>query len=249
MKHAELYLLHGWGVGREAWAPVVDRLAATQAVLRVTSLDLPGYAGTAPQSNFTQAAQILADRLPADSILCAWSLGAQLALRAAQLAPEKFARLILVGATPAFVQAPEWPHAQPPALLEGFTSAVSADPTGALQRFVALFNQGDSQARAIGRQLARALKETTLPDAATLLSGLTWLRDVDLRAEISAVRAPTLLIHGERDPLMPLAAARWLATQLPRARLELFADAAHAPFLNDSERFAALVGDFCHAPA
>ena len=88
-----------------------------------------------------------------------------------------------------------------------------------------------------------------MPDAASLLSGLAWLRDVDLRAEVANVRTPTLLIHGERDPLMPLGAARWLAQTLPQARLETFADAAHAPFLHDLERFTALVGDFCHASA
>ena len=106
-----------------------------------------------------------------------------------------------------------------------------------------------AQARTIGRQLARTLKDAPLPDAASLLSGLAWLRDVDLRAEVASVRTPTLLIHGERDPLMPLGAARWLAQTLPQTRLETFADAAHAPFLHDPDRFTALVGDFCHASA
>lgn len=249
MKSTELFLLHGWGAGRAAWAPVVERLAATHPELRVTPLDLPGYGNTEATADFTQAAQTLANRLPPGAVLCAWSLGAQLALQAARLAPEKFAGLILVGATPSFVQATGWPDAQPPALLEGFTAAVAADPATALQRFVALFNQGDAQARAIGRRLARTLKETPLPDAASLLAGLAWLRDTDLRAEVANVRTPTLLIHGERDPLMPLGAACWLAQTLPQARLETFADAAHAPFLHDPERFTALVGDFCHASA
>ena len=249
MKSTELFLLHGWGAGRAAWAPVVERLAATHPEQRVTPLDLPGYGNTEATADFTQAAQTLANRLPPGAVLCAWSLGAQLALRAARIAPEKLAGLILVGATPAFVQATGWPDAQPPALLEGFTAAVAANPATALQRFVALFNQGDAQARTIGRQLARTLKDAPLPDAASLLSGLAWLRDVDLRAEVANVRTPTLLIHGERDPLMPLGAARWLAQTLPQARLETFADAAHAPFLHDLERFTALVGDFCHASA
>ena len=244
-----LYLLHGWGIGRAAWAPVVDCLAETHPALRVNLLDLPGYAGSEACADFAAAARTLAASLPAGAILCAWSLGAELALCAARLAPEKFAGLVLVGATPAFVQQSGWPHAQPPSLLDNFTAAVAADPAGALQRFVALFNQGDTQARAIARQLARALKATALPEAATLLAGLNWLRDADLRAELAALATPTLLVHGAHDPLMPLAAARWLAQTLPHARLEVFADAAHAPFLHAPERFAALVGDFCHASA
>ena len=248
-KPSELFLLHGWGVGRAAWAPVVERLAERCPALNVSLLDLPGYAQAEATSDFAAATRALAERLPANAVLCAWSLGAQLALHAARHAPEKFSGLILVGATPAFVQASDWPDAQPPSLLEGFTAAVAADPAGALQRFVALFNQGDAHARALGRQLTRALKDSPLPDTATLLAGLAWLRDVDLRAETSAVRTPTLLIHGACDPLMPPGAARWLAQTLPQARLEIFADTAHAPFLHDPERFAALVGDFCHASA
>lgn len=48
---------------------------------------------------------------------------------------------------------------------------------------------------------------------------------------------------------MPLAASRWLQATLPNARLEIFADAAHAPFLNNPDHFAALIGDFAHASA
>ena len=86
-----------------------------------------------------------------------------------------------------------------------------------------------------------------MPATSTLLAGLDWLRDTDLRERVEALSCPLLLIHGERDPLMPLPASRWLADRLPQARLEVFADAAHAPFLNDPGRFAHLVGDFLHA--
>ena len=80
MKRTDLFLLHGWGVGRAAWAPVVERLAATHPELRVTPLDLPGYGNTEATTDFAQAAQNLANRLPPGAVLCAWSLGAQLAL-------------------------------------------------------------------------------------------------------------------------------------------------------------------------
>lgn len=247
MTRPDLVLIHGWGLHRGVWSPCLDAL---REVADVRLADLPGY-GDTPDSgqSFVEAAQSLADALPAHATLCGWSLGALLAMQAALLAPERVAGLVLVGATPCFTRHDDWADAQPAALLNDFAAAVANDGRTTLQRFVALFNQGDAQARAIGRRLARTLKETPLPDAASLLAGLAWLRDVDLRAEVANVRTPTLLIHGERDPLMPLGAARWLAQTLPQARLETFADAAHAPFLHDPERFTALVGDFCHASA
>lgn len=245
----DLALISGWGLGAAAWGPVVDTLAAR---CRVHLVELPGYGATPPDgAGFAETAQAVAAALPDGVALCGWSLGALLALQAAResapSAPQRIARLILVGVTPSFMQRADWTPARPPALLDTFAAAVREDAGATLQRFAALLNQGDAQARRLTRALASA-PGGALPDGATLDAGLRWLRDVDLRAQVPAIAAPTLLIHGERDPLMPLAAAQWLAERLPDARLVSFADAAHAPFLADPARFCALVADFCGAP-
>lgn len=199
--------------------------------------------------SFIQTSAALIDCLPEGCILCGWSLGGMLALQAALLAPQRFKGLILIGSTPSFMQRIDWPHAQPPALLDTFSDAVSGDAGAALQRFIAVLNQGDTQARLHGRAMLKQLLTSELPATASLLSGLDWLRDVDLRDQIPSITTPTLLIHGERDPLMPLAAAQWLNDRLPQAQLATFAGAAHAPFLADPQRFVTLASDFCHANA
>lgn len=251
----DLALIHGWGIGKAVWQPVIGNLAQR---FRVHLLDLPGYGkadcsspfdaltnlSSCATPSFIDTAAALADTLPEGCILCGWSLGSQLALQAAVLRPGHFSQLVLVASTPRFIQANEWPHAQTPALLDAFETAVGEDPGTTLKRFIALLNQGDTHARANARSLALGLSAGKLPDAATLVQGLGWLRDVDLRQQLAAIALPTLLIHGENDPLMPLPAAQWLKEQLPNAHLERFAGAAHAPFLNDPERFAQLIGDF-----
>ena len=69
-----------------------------------------------------------------------------------------------------------------------------------------------------------------LPATATLLRGLGWLAEADLRDLLAGPDAPTLLLHGDQDLLMPYAAAETLATRdarrPPRNR---FAGCAHAP--------------------
>lgn len=247
----DLALLHGWGIGKAVWQPVI---AALGQRFRLHLVDLPGYGefeqNALPVSaGIKPTARALVDLLPTGTALCGWSLGGLLALQAALLAPQHFSRLILVGATPCFARRAGWPCAQPSALLDAFSSAVATDAALALQRFITLLNQGDASARAITRRLAGLAAAP--PDAATLAQGLAWLREVDLRQPLqaAALALPTLLIHGRRDTLMPLAAAQWLLEVLPNARLEIFDAAAHAPFLNDPGRFAELIGDFCHAPA
>ena len=243
----DLVLIHGWGLGPMAWRAA---LPALETRFTVTSLALPGYGETPhPYPSFDETAVRLAQSIPPGAYVCGWSLGALLALQIAAIAAQRLSGLILVGATASFVQRADWPAAQAPALLDTFSDALAQDAAGTLQRFAALINQGDTQARAIGRALSRQLQSTPPADPGTLLAGLGWLRDVDLREKVGTIETPALLIHGARDPLMPLAAGRWLADHLRNAQLSVMPDAAHAPFLNDPETFAKLIGDYCHAAA
>lgn len=60
------------------------------------------------------------------------------------------------------------------------------------------------------------------------------------------VAAPTLLIHGPYDHLVPLSSARWLAARMPHWRFEVIENVGHVPMLETPDRFAALVGGFLH---
>lgn len=254
----DLALIHGWGIGKSVWQPVIGELAQR---FRVHLLDLPGYGevdcrspldsltsvSSCDMPSFIDTAAALVDTLPEGCILCGWSLGSQLAMQAAVLRPGHFSQLVLVASTPRFTQVDDWPYAQTSALLDAFEKAVGEDADTTLKRFIALLNQGDSQARANARTLTHGLSRSKLPDAATLVQGLGWLRNVDLRQQVATITVPTLLIHGENDSLMPLPAAQWLKDELPHARLESFAGAAHAPFLSDPERFIRLIGGLCEA--
>ena len=241
---------------KRSFQPVPRQQPHQSTVLAAPASKAPLDAPSSPSSensslpaDFIATAAAIAEALPAGCTLCGWSLGALLALQAAALAPQRVARLVLCGATPSFVDRDGWPQAQPPALLDRFDEALADDAAATLKRFIALFNQGDRQARAITRTLTRALAADGSADNATLARGLDWLRRVDLRATVKTIAQPTLIIHGDADPLMPLAAAQWLADALPQAQLTVFGGAAHAPFISDRERFARLLVDFCHAPA
>lgn len=220
----DLVLRAGWGFDSRVWQPVAERLADEFRI----GYDL--------------------DAAPNGAIACGWSLGAIRLQKSVVV--ERLSGLILIGATPRFVQAPDWPCAQPPELLDSFSAAVAANPKAALRRFAALLNQGDDRARELTRQLTALINER-IDDTATLTAGLTELRDTDLRKSAvvvgnapHGVQLPTLLIHGERDPLMPLAAAQWLAAQIPDARLDVFEGCAHAPFLSQPDRFAQRISEF-----
>jgi pimeloyl-[acyl-carrier protein] methyl ester esterase len=235
--NSPLVFLPGWCLGRGPLNAVVNALPGQ-------ILDLPGYGETPLIADFSAAVDYLASQLAPATVLCGWSLGAQLAMAMAARAPDKVSQLVLVAGTTSFVQREGWPHAMPPEMLAEFTAGVAADIEAMLPRFVGGFNRGDARSKAVTRELLELADPR--PSTATLLTGLNWLREVDLRLDAAKIKAPTLLIHGSADPLMPLPAAESLGALIPHARLEVFADCAHAPFLSCPDDFLARLSVFLH---
>lgn len=66
------------------------------------------------------------------------------------------------------------------------------------------------------------------------------------REDLRWLAVPTLMIWGERDPVVPLVQARAIAAQIPNARLEAF-PAGHVPQLGNPDRVAELLEDFVMA--
>lgn len=241
-----LALVHGWGMN----ARVFDALAAALAdAFDVRALDLPGHGGRAPLPDNTLAAWAgdLAHRVPPAAVVLGWSLGGQVAMRAALDHPDKIARLVLLTSTPRFVATADWPHGMAAADLDAFGAALLADPRGTLGRFLALQTRGSPDAKTLLHALRRVLTEAPEPASAALAAGLNILRDTDLRAEAKRIAQPTLVIHGALDTLTPAGAGHWLAAHLPQARALALPRAAHAPHLSHTDAVVAGIRDFCHA--
>lgn len=65
----------------------------------------------------------------------------------------------------------------------------------------------------------------------------------DLRRQASSICAPTLVVWGKRDPVIPLRVGRRIVSLIPEAELSVF-DSGHVPHTTEPERFAAELRDF-----
>jgi len=68
----------------------------------------------------------------------------------------------------------------------------------------------------------------------------------DLRSDAGSISAPTLVLWGQRDPVIPLRVGRKVAAMIPGAQLEEF-DTGHAPQVSDPKGVAAKLVPFAEA--
>ena len=247
-RKAPLFFLHGWAMTPAAWQPLIEALGTEDFESHAPVL--PGHDGNATNVMPTLAAwaDTLALALPAGAAVIGWSLGALLALELARTRPDRVKRLILLGATPCFVSAPDWPHGLDAALVASFTDGYTDQPDQTLRRFLALQTLGDASRR----QLLPQLEAATVPHAGhplpALADGLKILAESDLRLQLAEIEQPVHLIHGSDDALMPLEAAHWIKTALPNARLTVYERCGHALPLSRPEDCAALIRASLIAP-
>ena len=244
----DVVLIHGWGMNAGVWAPLA---ASLEERYRTHRVELPGHG----RSDYAKEASSLAAWAAAvchaveplvtgDVTWIGWSLGAQVAVRAALDAPEAVARLVLVAGTPRFVRANDWPHAMAAATFEQFAASLAADPAATLERFLALQVRGDEQAGDTLRWLRREVRERPRPRDAALNDGLRLLLETDLRPELRRLRQPSLWLLGERDTLVPADMGHELEALHPEADVLVIRGAAHAPFLSHPVRSISLMTPF-----
>ena len=225
-----LVLLHGIASTADTWAPVATGLAASHTVL---APDLLGHGSSAkPRGDY--------------------SLGGGIAMQFAYQFPERVERLVLISSGGLGREV----HP----ILRASTLPGSEIVLALLGRRW-LRTTGGAVGATLGRLGLRAGE-----DLAGVAAGIASLGDADARgAFVHTARAaidpggqrvsatdrlylaahlPTLIVWGERDPIIPAAHGEAAHAAIPGSRLEIFAGAGHFPHREQPVRFVSLVEDF-----
>ncbi len=226
-----LILLHGFGASLHTWDAWSRDLEADYRVIR---FDLPGFAltGPDPSGDYSDERMIaillaLMDRIGvAKASFVGNSMGGRIAWRFAAAHPERVDRLVLVApdgfASPgmSYGVAPRvplmlraLPYVLPRSLLRSTLAPAYADRSVMTEALVTCYRDM-MLAPGVRAAIVARLPQTVLVDPEPLLRRIT---------------APTLLLWGEQDAMIPIRNATDYLRNIRGARLVTFADVGHLP--------------------
>jgi len=66
----------------------------------------------------------------------------------------------------------------------------------------------------------------------------------DLRGKMRHIQAPTLIVAGKRDPVVPVEAAEAIRAEIPKSELVVFEKSGHYPMLEEPQKFKSVLAEF-----
>jgi pimeloyl-ACP methyl ester carboxylesterase len=240
-------MLHGFGASLHTWEPWVEEW---KGPLRLIRVDLPGHglSGADPSGDYTDARSLrlllgLLDGLGLQQVdVVGHSMGGRIAWTLAARHPERVRRLVLV-APDGFASPPVFEYGKVPevpavlqlmrvvlprAVLKMNLAPAYADPSALTDERVDRYHD---LLRAPGARQAMLdrMRQTVLDDPVPRLR---------------SIRAPTLLVWGEEDRMIPLTNAQDYVQALPASRLLRLPGVGHLPHEEAPERAGPAVKAF-----
>ncbi|NDZ80123.1 alpha/beta hydrolase [Streptomyces sp. SID10853] len=224
-------LAHGWGASRRVWSTVADRLI--RCGHRVVTYDQRGHGASSQGREPFGIARLGADLAAvldqvaaADTLVVGHSGGGFAALSyassyASGAGPAgPLGGLVLLGTAAHDQDTPDGEVRMMGSAL--FQRAVSRPALGRKLLGQNMLGPGaDRQLREVNRQMFAATSPAVRAEA------FRSSRGMDLREALVSVTAPTVVLAGARDKVVPPRLGRVVAEALPRARFEELPDAGH----------------------
>ncbi|OGP15630.1 MAG: hypothetical protein A2052_07125 [Deltaproteobacteria bacterium GWA2_54_12] len=258
MAKEPLLFVHGWATDSWVWKEVAKGFEE-----RAAMVDLPGHGGTITwdEPSLLPAVKEIKERLKpfgrTKAIGVGWSLGSMALIASLADLKDSFKALVLVGATPCFVEKEDFPWGQPKALVKRMIMDMKKDPAATVDRFYSLnFTEDEKKTRA-GRSMMERYSypgpiscEGEVPGCFPsfkydeLTKALEALYMTDLRENLKSIDIPVLLVHGEEDSICPVGAAEYMGHRIRNAKLEVVDGAGHAPHITEPELFNKILHEF-----
>jgi sigma-B regulation protein RsbQ len=181
-----------------------------------------------------------------DVIFVGHSVSAMIGVLAANREPERFARLVLIGPSPRYVN-------EPPQYVGGFERAVIVGLLETMDRnyigwanFLAPAIMKNDDRPELGEELAESFCSTD-PLIARRFAEATFF--ADNRADLPQVSVPSLVLQCSDDMIAPDAVGEYVHRTMPRSTLRRMRAVGHCPHLSAPDETIALIREYLAEPA
>lgn len=240
-------LLNGGLMTFAAWEPIAAALAERFQVVRCDlrgQLLSPGEPEPSLEAHVRDVIELL-DSLRLEKVhVAGTSYGGFVALRLASMHPERVLSLAVLASSDRIL--PEtWESTME--LREIARAAAAGGDGGKILEFILPstytpeFRQAQATSLAFHRQWVASLPVVWFLGVAAILSSLEGL---DLTPHLGSIRAPAMIVAGERDEMFPPERSRALAAAIPGARLEIVPGAPHGLVVENVGETIRLLRDF-----
>ena len=172
--------------------------------------------------------------------LFGYSEGGAMCILFAATYPDRASALIMAGSFARRTLAPDYPWGPAAEQQRAFIDQMEADWGGS----VGIEDRSPSLAHdeRYRQWWARWLRSSASPAAAANLMRMNM--EIDVRHVLPAVRVPTLLLHSIDDRLIEVGASRYMAAQIPGAKLVELRGIDHIPWGCDSDQIVDEIEEF-----
>ena len=239
-------LLHGFGASLHTWEPWAAMLSQSMRVIR---FDLPGFGltGADPTGNYSDARSLeiiaaVMDRLGlARASLAGNSIGGRIAWKFAAAWPARTDRLILIA--PDGFASPGFEYGKAPEISATLKLMRFVLPAAAVRMSLAPA-YGDPAF--LTDSLVRRYRDLMLAPGvrAAMLARLEQSILVAPEPLLRTIHAPTLLMWGEKDQMIPFTNAADYQRLLPNATLKSYPALGHVPHEESPSETAAAAREF-----
>jgi sigma-B regulation protein RsbQ len=175
-----------------------------------------------------------------DVIFVGHSVSAMIGVLAAVAEPERFAKLILVGPSPRYIDDGSYVGGFSAADIEELLDSLESNYLG-WSSVMAPVIMGNPERPGLGDELTESFCRTD-PRIAERFARVTFMSDN--RSDLAAVQVPTLVLQCREDVIAPVNVGTFVAEQIPNSQLVMLDATGHCPNLSAPEPTAAAIADF-----
>ena len=241
-----LVFVVAWIWTAEFWLPQVNYFSQN---FKMITVDMRGTGESdKPPDNYTidlyadDLNSIIEELQEKNIVLVGESIGASIVIRYITKYPGKVSKLVLIGGSPKFVATDDFPYGMPQDYIDAQIALAMESYPEWLRAFLEVIfpEPGTEYLKEWGFKMSQKTPKEIA------MNSIMNLFEADLRPLLGKINVPTLILHGESDPVFTRAfeGAKYTHENIPGSKMHMIKGKGHFPSITAAEDFNKVLKEF-----